>query len=119
MNHQPAPRSLMHALARAVARRAGLALALGWFALVAAESRATDSPAVFARVGDTVITQKEFDDAFAVAARNRFYHGKAPEAEVAKLQREVGDALVNEALLLREARHRKLQPDAAAVARQL
>jgi hypothetical protein len=99
--------------------RIGLMLALGWLLLCVAESRAADSVPVFARVGDTVITQKEYDDAFAIAARGKFYHGKPPQAEVAKLQREVGDLLVNERLLLREADRRKLQPDAAAVQRQL
>jgi parvulin-like peptidyl-prolyl isomerase len=99
--------------------RWGLLLALGWLALVAAEARAADAVPVFARVADSVITQKDYDDAFAVAARSKFYHGKAPQAELAKLQREVGDALVNQALLLREARRRKLQPDAAAVQRQI
>jgi parvulin-like peptidyl-prolyl isomerase len=100
--------------------RWGLLVALGWLALCAAESRAADAAApVFARVADSVITQREYDDAYAVAARSRFYHGKAPQADVAKLQREVGHALVNEALLLREAARRKLQPDAAAVQQQI
>ena len=109
--------------ARALARldhpRWGLVLALGWLALFAAESRAADAAPVFARVAETVITQRDYDEALAVAARSRFYHGKAPQADMAKLQREIGDALVNEALLLREARRRKLQPDAAAVEQQL
>lgn len=112
------------ALRRAVASRVGLALAFGWLLLVAAESRAADNrPTLvnvpFARVGDVVITQKEFDDAFAVAARNKFYHGKPPEADVAKLQREVGDGLVNDVLLVREAERRKIKPDATAVKSQI
>jgi len=107
------------ALRRHGAPRLGIALALGWLLLVAAESRAADSVVAFARVGDAVITRKQYDDAYAIAARNKFYHGKAPDAEVARLQREVGDALVNEALLLREARRRKIQPDAAAIQQQI
>lgn len=97
----------------------GFALAAGWLLLFAAEATAADAAAAFARVGDVVITQKDYDDAFAIAARNKFYHGKPPEAEVAKLQREVGDALVNDVLLLREAQRRKIRPDGAAVQKQL
>jgi len=100
-------------------RTLGFALVLGWLLLFANEAAAADATSVFARVGDAVISQKDYDDAFAVAARSKFYHGKPPEAEVAKLQREVGDSLVNDALLLREARRRKLQPDQAAVKKQI
>jgi peptidylprolyl isomerase len=109
----------LRALLRVDHPRLGLVLAVGWLLLCAAESRAADAPPVFAHVGDAVISQKEYDDAFAVAARAKFYHGKPPQLEVAKLQREVGDALVNEVLLLREAKRRNLQPDAAAVKREI
>jgi parvulin-like peptidyl-prolyl isomerase len=80
---------------------------------------ATDAPAAaaapFARVGETVITQQDFDNAFAQAARSKFYHGKTPDAELAKLQREVAGNLVDDVLLAREARRRNVAPDAAAV----
>jgi parvulin-like peptidyl-prolyl isomerase len=88
----------------------GFALAFGWLLLFGLEASAADTEAVFARVADVVITQKQYDEAYSMAARNKFYHGKPPEAEVAKLQREVGEALVDDVLLLREARRRKLQP---------
>ena len=71
--------------------------------------------AVFAKVGDTVITRKEYDEAFASASRGKFYHGKPPENEIAVLQREVGDKLVARVLLLREAKRRGLRPDAAEI----
>jgi parvulin-like peptidyl-prolyl isomerase len=70
---------------------------------------------VFAKVGDTVITRKEYDEAFATASRGKFYHGKPPEGEIAVLQREVGDKLVARVLLLREAKRRGLRPDAAEI----
>jgi len=60
----------------------GFAMALGWMLLFAAEARAADAAPVFARVADVVITQKQYDEAYAMAARNKFYHGKPPEAEV-------------------------------------
>lgn len=75
--------------------------------------------APFAKVGDIVITHQEFDAAFAQAARGKFYHGKPPEAEIAKLQREVGQGLVDEILLAREAKRRKIQADPAAVQKEL
>jgi len=76
---------------------------------------AAAATATFVKVGDTVITHQEYDAAFAQASRGKFYHGKPPEAEVAKLQREVGQQLVDEILLTREAKRRKIQPDQAAV----
>ncbi|HWP13306.1 MAG TPA: peptidylprolyl isomerase [Ramlibacter sp.] len=76
---------------------------------------AAAASAQFAKVGDTVITHQEFDNAFAVAARNKFYHGKPPENAMAALQREVGQSMVDEILIAKEARRRKLQPDHAAV----
>jgi parvulin-like peptidyl-prolyl isomerase len=66
---------------------------------------------VFATVGKTVITQQEYDKAYAAAVRAKFYHFKAPAGEVAKLQREVGDKLVADVLLVREAKRRGLKPD--------
>ncbi len=80
---------------------------------------ASSTPPVFARVGKTVITQRDYDNAFAVASRNRFYHGKPPDAEVAALQREIGDKLVTDALLLSEAKRLKLKPDTAEVQQKL
>lgn len=80
---------------------------------------AADAPPVFARVGDVVITWQDYDAAFAAAARAKFYHGRPPEAEVAALQREVGDRLVTNVLLLAEARRRGLEPDNAAITQRL
>ncbi len=75
--------------------------------------------APFAKVGDTVISQQEFDAAFAQAARNKFYHGKPPENGIATLQREVGQGMVDEILLAREAKRRKIQPDQASIKQTL
>lgn len=74
---------------------------------------------ILATVGKTDITQQEFDEAFAVAARAKFYHGQPPDIQIATLQREVGDKLITNALLLNEAKHRKLKPDAKLVDQQL
>lgn len=80
---------------------------------------AADAPPVFATVGKSIITQQEYDMAFATAARSRFYHGKPPDAAIALLQREVGDKLVANILLLREAQRRGLKPDETLVNQQL
>lgn len=117
----------------AVRRTAAAGLLLAAFHAAAAPAGANAAPAAaspaaaqqaapsapFARVGDTVITHQEYDAAFAQASRGKFYHGKPPEAEIAKLQRDVGQGLVDDILLAREARRRKIQPDAAAVQKQL
>lgn len=80
--------------------------------------RADTRPA-FARVAGSVITAQEYDNALAVAARNKFYHGKPPEGEIALLQREVGEQIVARVLLLREAKRRGLKPDTAEVQKKL
>lgn len=84
-----------------------------------AKAKSAAQPAVFARVGDVVITHDDYNAAFATAARGKFYHGKPPEHEVAALQREVGDQLVARVLLTREARQRGLRPDTNEIQRTL
>jgi parvulin-like peptidyl-prolyl isomerase len=74
---------------------------------------------VFATVGKTIITQQDFAVAFAAAARAKFYHGKPSDTEIASFQRVVGDKLVTDALLVREAKRRKLKPDATLIDQQL
>lgn len=71
--------------------------------------------AIFAKVGEVVITVDEYNAAFNAASRAKFYHGKPPEGELALLQREVSDKLVSRILLLAEARLRGLQPDAGVI----
>ncbi len=85
----------------------------------AAEKAVAHAEPAFAVVNGTTITQREYDEAFAMAARQKFYHGKPPEAELAALQREVGHNLVNSVLLAAEARKRGIKPDAAAVKQTL
>ena len=83
-------------------------IALAGALLVSGEStRAAALPAdTFARVGNETISMADYEMAFRTAARSKFYHGNAPEAEIAKLQREVGDRVVNDVLLAKEAARR-------------
>src|SRR5512133_3931907 len=82
-------------------------------------NEAPASAAPFATVGDAVITRQEFDNALAQATRGKFYHGKPPEGAVAQLQRDVAQSLVDELLLAKEAKRRKLQPDHVAISQTI
>lgn len=85
--------------------------------LLATTSSSAD--AVFAIVGDASITHEEYDQALNNAARRKFYHGKPPQAEVAVLQREVGDDLVNSVLLVKEAKRLGLRPNQSEIDKEL
>lgn len=95
------------------------AIAAASTAAVAAAAAEPAPETVFARLGDTVITFEDYNNAFNAAARGKFYHGSAPENEVAKLQREVADKLIERVLLLREAKRRGIQPDYADIQKTL
>jgi len=69
----------------------------------------------FATVGKTVITWQDYRNEFASEARNKFFHGKPGNDVLAAFQREVGNKLVDNVLLVQEAKRRKLKPDNAAV----
>lgn len=70
---------------------------------------------VFARVGDRVISLDEYNATFAAASRGKFYHGKPPDGEIAAMQREVANKMVERILLLREAQQRKLRANQAEI----
>lgn len=86
---------------------------------VAQGSAAAKTSPVFATVGDVVITWRDYRNAYASEASNKFFHGKPNDAELAAFQRQVGDKLVTNALLVHEAKRRKLKPDNATVDQQL
>lgn len=75
--------------------------------------------AVIARVGDVSISREEFEQALSNAARRKFYHGKTPDGEMAQLQREVANSMVDNVLLVREATRQGLKPDADSIKRTL
>lgn len=85
----------------------------------AAPAQSTPEQSIFARVGDAVITHAEYDNALVSAARSKFYHGRAPEKDVAALQRSVADDLVTRVLLLREARRRGMAADQSEIRKAL
>lgn len=73
----------------------------------------------FAVVGKVTLTSADFQSTFAAAARDKFYHSKPPEAEIAAYQREVGENLINRVLVVEEAKRRGLKPDAKAVQQRI
>ncbi|HZW12624.1 MAG TPA: peptidylprolyl isomerase [Noviherbaspirillum sp.] len=84
-----------------------------------AAGNAAEPRSIFADVAGTVITHEEYNAAFALAARNKFYHSKAGGDEVALLQRETADKMITRVLLLQEAKRRGLQPDEAEIQKTL
>jgi parvulin-like peptidyl-prolyl isomerase len=88
------------------------AIAADGAAAAPAKPGAAAPEAAFATVGDTVITLAEYQRALTAAVRNKYYHAKPPDAELAALQREVGEDVVNRVLLLSEAKRRGLKPQA-------
>lgn len=68
-----------------------------------------------ARVGDKVISSAEYEAAANNAARQKFYHGKPPEAEINALMREVAERMINRIVLAAEAVRLGIEPDAAAI----
>jgi parvulin-like peptidyl-prolyl isomerase len=72
-------------------------------------------PALFAKVGESSISQEEYDEALLRARRGRFYHGKPPEGQMEALRQDVAREMVTRTLLLQEARRRELSPDKAAI----
>lgn len=112
MKQSPDQLSRAVLLALAVLASAGPLPAAASTALAAAPA-VTPAPGpaeVFARIGETVITHAEYAAAFNAAVRAKFYHGKPPEAEIAKLQHQVADQMVARVALLREVKRRGLRP---------
>ncbi len=96
-------------------------LAMGSAGAVLSAERAGEvlPQGVFAAVGEEVISSEEFLVNLQAGYRQRFYHGKVPEAERLEFRREVGDSLITRRLLRSEARQRGLQPDGKWVDEQI
>jgi hypothetical protein len=75
--------------------------------------------AVFATVNGEPILRQTYETAVRIAGRQRFYHGRPPQAELEAFRRQVGEQLVEERLLHQEAVARGIQPDGAWVAAEL
>ena len=82
----------------------------------AAEPLETD---VFATVNGIAIPGKEYLSILRTEARKKFYHGKAPEFELAAFRRVVGESLIRRMLFAREAERRGLQANEVEVAKHI
>ena len=74
---------------------------------------------IYAKVGNTNITWMDYNYEYARQARKKFYHAKPAESVLATFQRQVGDTLITNAMLVQEAKRRKLKPDSDVVKQQL
>ena len=70
---------------------------------------------IFAEVDGQFINGSEYEATFITMARQKFYHGKPPEAQVQALRVEVADRLVNRVLMLKEVKRREIPVDEAAI----
>jgi parvulin-like peptidyl-prolyl isomerase len=73
----------------------------------------------YAKVGDMYVSWIDYNNEYATEARKKFYHGKPSDDSVAAFQRQIGETLVTNAMLVQEAKRRKLKPDEAFVKQQL
>lgn len=88
-----------------------------WANQVKAEEKLANG--VFAVVDGIVITSNEYLSVVSKKSRQEFYHRKPPEAEVMAFRRKIGESMVRQVLLTREAERRGMQPDEEKVAKQL
>jgi parvulin-like peptidyl-prolyl isomerase len=72
-----------------------------------------------AKLGTTYVTWIDYNYEYSSEASKKFYHGKPSEATVAAFQRQIGDTLVTNAMLVQEAKRRKLKPDAEFIKQEL
>lgn len=118
MHFQPCARSALPLFCMLFA--AGLTLAAeGAAGASAPPQQARQEAPWFARVGGTVIPAEVYQNAVRSAYRNKFYHGKPPEAEVENLLRETGQEMIDKVLLEDEAKRRAIQPDQKDVQAQI
>lgn len=92
--------------------------------MVAMESMAGDQvganvESVFAKVGKEVITWQDYQSKLTKEASAKFYHGQPAADVMAEFQRTVGNKMVTDALVLNEAKHRKLKPDSEVVGQEV
>jgi len=81
-----------------------LLIIAGLLSATAVAAQPAEGPdVVFATIDDVVISAADYQRIFRAAVRNRYYHGKVPQPELARFQREVGRDVVDQFLVHREA----------------
>lgn len=74
---------------------------------------------VLARVNDAVITRQDFVDQYRSAVRQKFYHRRPPETEMAAFRHDLLNGMIERELLDAEASRRGIQADEDAVQRRM
>lgn len=97
---------------------AAITLVMSCWASAAAPSHGSDE-GVLAIVDGVTITTAEFDAALATEIRQKFYHRRPPEGQLAALQDEVAQRMVDRVLLLREAQRRGIRAEEEKVAAEI
>ncbi|MBF0212972.1 MAG: peptidylprolyl isomerase [Magnetococcales bacterium] len=98
----------------------GIALPVSGQDTPSASPPASSSPSVterppFATVDGVIIPADHFIKSVQEGMRQKFYHGKIPDDQMAKFQREMGTSLVDRILMVREAKKQGLQPDQSEI----
>jgi parvulin-like peptidyl-prolyl isomerase len=66
---------------------------------------------IFAQINDLTIRAGEFQAIFRAAVRQKYYHGKVPDAELETFRQQVIDDIITQVLVHDEALTQGLQPD--------
>lgn len=107
---------------------AGFSIFLCGFAFAADNAMATgpvsekqmqSATQLYAKVGNAVITVDEYNLSLQQTVRQKFYHSKPPEGELAAVRKGVADELITRQLLLQEAERRGLKADEVAINKTL
>ncbi|MDH3389334.1 MAG: peptidylprolyl isomerase [Gammaproteobacteria bacterium] len=96
----------------------GMILLLETLAFVVHAGQLSDSD-IAIRVDDLTIDANEFEAIFRSAVRQKYYHGRVPEAELRQFKQQVALDIVTQVLVHREARRQGLQPDRETIASEV
>ena len=79
------------------------------------QTQKTEIPKMFASVGDSQISETEFNNAFYRHMRSKYYHGKPPEDQVNQVRQQVAESIITRSLLVEESRRQGLKCDEQAI----
>lgn len=103
---------------------AAILLSVGLLGGPAAAADAASAPVhgeetVYATVNGTPIFIRDYANTFNATLRQKYYHGKVPEGQMAEVREQVTNQMVQRILLLGEARKRGMIPDTGKIAEQI
>ncbi len=79
----------------------------------------SEDSTIVAKVNGAVITRRTFVDQYRSAVRQKFYHRRPPETEMAVFRRDLLDGLIERELLRTEVERRGIKVDEHAVQRRM